>query len=224
MFGKKCYSIFQIPSCDCILKTQFKLSALNLDNENIRGRCDALRRQCQDQGAAFGDLTKLVKGSLHGRPPQRPQTGTGRPHPIILADLIDDGGNFHAVDIGITWQGGDIFLHSVRVVGTNEDADHIRPRPATSTPYSTVREHPHVVCQHHGLHNRRVWKSLRHQHTEPARKDAQATDRRLQYSALIIKPSVGRHGFVILKPSLMSTDGTRTSEHCNSSRTSTRRR
>ena len=119
-----------------------KLSALNLDNKNIRGACDALRRQCQDQGAAFGDLTKLVKETLDGRPPQRPQTETGRPHPSIRTDLIDDRGNLRAADIGITWQGGDTFLHGVRVVETNDDAEHIRPRPATSTPYSTVREHP----------------------------------------------------------------------------------
>ena len=96
----------------------------------------------QDQGVAFGDLTRLVKESLDGRPPQRPQTETGRPHPIIRADLIDNRGNLRAADIGITWQGGYTFLHGVRVVGTNEDTEHIRPRPATSTPYSTVREHP----------------------------------------------------------------------------------
>ena len=119
-----------------------KLSALNLDNGNIRAACDALRRQCQDQGVAFGDLTRLVKESLDGRPPQHPQTETGRPHPIIRADVIDHRGNLRAADIGITWQGGDTFLHGVRVVGPNEDTEHIRPRPATSTPYSMVREHP----------------------------------------------------------------------------------
>ena len=127
---------------DMVQNLRDKLSALNLDNENIRAACDALRQQCQDQGVAFGDLTRLVKESLDGRPPQRPQMETGRPHPIIRADLMDNRGNIRATDIGITWQGGDTFLHGVRVVGTNEDTEHIRPRPATSTPYSTVREHP----------------------------------------------------------------------------------
>ena len=37
-----------------------KLAALNLDNTNIRAACDALRRQCQSQGVAFGDLSRLV--------------------------------------------------------------------------------------------------------------------------------------------------------------------
>ena len=62
---------------DMVQNLKDKLSALNLDNDNIRAACDALRRQCQDQGVAFGDLTRLVRKSLDGRPPQRPQTETG---------------------------------------------------------------------------------------------------------------------------------------------------
>ena len=38
---------------DMVQNLRDKLSALNLDNENIRAACDALRRQCQDQGAAI---------------------------------------------------------------------------------------------------------------------------------------------------------------------------
>ena len=126
---------------DMVENLKDKLSALNLDNDNISVACDALRQQCQDQGVADGDLTRLVKESLDGRPPQRPQTEAVRPHPIIRPDPIDDRGNLRAADIGIPWQGGDTFLHGVRVVGTNEDTHHLRPRPATSTPYSPVREH-----------------------------------------------------------------------------------
>ena len=116
-----------------------------MDNDNIRAACDALRQQCQDQGVAFGDLTRLVRESLDGRLPQCPQTEAGRPHPIIQSDIIDDRGNLRAADIGIKWQGGDTFLHGVRVVGTNEDTHHLRPRLATSTPYSPVREHPPCI-------------------------------------------------------------------------------
>ena len=110
-----------------------KLSALNLDNDN---------------------LTRLVKESLDGRAPQRPKMKAVTPHPIIRSDLIDDRGNLRATDIGITWQGGDTFPHGVRVVGTNEDAHHLRPRPSTSTPYSPVREHARVICRHRVLHIR----------------------------------------------------------------------
>ena len=127
---------------DMVQNLRDKLSALNLDNENIRAACDALRRQCQDQGVAFGDLSKLVKQSLEGRQSQQPREETGRPHPLIRPDLIDSRGNLRATDIGITWQGGDTFLHGVRVAGPEEDIEDTRPRPATSTPYPPVREHP----------------------------------------------------------------------------------
>ena len=46
---------------------------------------------------------------------QQPREETGRPHPIIRPDLIDSRGNLRATDIGITCQGGDTFLHGVRV-------------------------------------------------------------------------------------------------------------
>ena len=205
---------------DMVQNLKDKLSALNLDNDNIRAACDALRRQCQDQGVAFGDLTRLVRESLDGRPPQRPQTETGRPHPIIRSDLIDDRGNLRAADIGITWQGRDNFLHGVRVV-----THQIRPRPATSTPYSPVREHPpcgmstprstHPVCLEIPATPAHRTGQEGRPHYRPAAPIC---------SASITRPSVGRRGFVTLKPSPTFTDGTRTSEHYNSSNTSTRRR
>ena len=208
---------------DMVQNIRDKLSALNLDNENIRATCDALRRQCQDQGVAFGDLSKLVKQSLEGRQSQQPREETGRPHPLIQPDLIDNRGNLRATDIGITWQGG-TFLHGVRVAGPEEDIEDTRPRPATSTPYAPVREHPHVKCQHHDLHVRCVWRFLRRQHTEPARREVRVTGRRHQYSGSTINPLVGWLGSVISKLLLTYTDGTRTNEHYKSSHTSTRKR
>ena len=108
---------------DMVQNLRDKLSALNLDNKNIRAACDALRRQCQDQGVAFGDLSKLVKQSLEGRQSQQPREETGRPHLLIRPDLIDSRGNLRATDIGITWQGSDTFLHGVRVAGPEEDIE-----------------------------------------------------------------------------------------------------
>ena len=98
---------------DMVESLKDKLSALNLDNDNIRAACDALRQQCRDQGVAFSDLTRPVKESLDGRAPQRPHMEAVTPHPIIWSDPIDDRGNLRAADIGITWQGGDTFLHGV---------------------------------------------------------------------------------------------------------------
>ena len=108
---------------DMVQNLRDKLCALNLDNANIRAACDALRRQCQDQGVAFGDLSQLVKQSLEGRQFQQPREEIGRPHPLIRPDVIDSRGNLRATDIGITWQGSDAFLHGIRVAGSEEDIE-----------------------------------------------------------------------------------------------------
>ena len=54
-----------------------------------------------------------------------------------------------------------------------------------------------MECQHHGLCVRCAWRFLRCQHTEPARKDVQATGRWHQYSGSTTNPLVGRRGSVI---------------------------
>ena len=53
-----------------------RLTALVLDNTNIRAACDDLRRQCHSQGVAFGDLSRVRRGQtrrkrerLHARRP-----------------------------------------------------------------------------------------------------------------------------------------------------------
>ena len=125
---------------DMVNNLRDKLSALNLDNTNIRAACDALRRQCHSQGVAFGDLSQLVKQSLEGRQYQQPREETRRPYPLIRPELIDGGGNLRAEDIGITWQDGDTFLHGVRIAGPREDIEDTRHRPATSAPYPPGRE------------------------------------------------------------------------------------
>ena len=98
---------------DMVQKLNDQLSVLNLDNNNIRSACDALRQECRDRDVAFGDLTRLVKEYLDCRAPHQPHMEAVTPHPIIRLDLIDDRGNLRAADIGITWQGGDTFLHGV---------------------------------------------------------------------------------------------------------------
>ena len=40
-----------------------------------------------------------------------------RPQPVIQADVMDEEGNLHTADIGITWENNETFLHGVRVVG-----------------------------------------------------------------------------------------------------------
>ena len=118
-----------------------RLTALVLDNTNIRAACDDLRRQCHSQGVAFGDLSRLVKQSREDQEESRADTWEeNRPHPRIRPELLDGGGNLRARDIGITWQDGDTFLHGVRIIGQRDDMEDNRRRPATAAPYPPCPE------------------------------------------------------------------------------------
>ena len=118
-----------------------RLTALVLDNANIRAACDDLRRQCHSQGVAFGDLSRLVKQSREDQEESRADTWEEtRPHPRIRPELLDGGGNLRARDIGITWQDGDTFLHGVRIIGQRDDMEDNRRRPATAAPYPSCPE------------------------------------------------------------------------------------
>ena len=145
------------------------------------------------------------------------------PHPIIWSDLIDDRGNLHAADIGITWQGGDTFLHGVRVVGTNADVPSLRPdqrlRFHTHRCVNTYR----VICLRNVLYIRRVWRPLPCQYTVLPRKVVRVTGRPHRSSALSTRRSTGRRGSVISKLSPTFTDGTKISARYSSSHISMRR-
>ena len=136
---------------DMVQQINSKLGLLNLDNDKIRSICDGLLRDYQERDRAFKNLTKLIQENMEltklvrenmDRPtvhqPRHEDVAT--PHPIMRPDLIDSGGNLCAADIGITWQGSDMFLHGVKVVGPDAAGPPLRPRLATSTPYQPVRE------------------------------------------------------------------------------------
>ena len=118
-----------------------RLTALVLDNTNIRAACHDLRRQCHSQGVAFGDLSRLVKQMREDQEETRAYTHeeTG-PHPHIRPELLDARGNLRARDIGITWQDGDTFLHGVRITGQRDDMEDNHRRPATVAPYPPCPE------------------------------------------------------------------------------------
>ena len=85
-----------------------QLTALVLDNTNIRAACDDLRRQCHSQGVAFGDLSRLVSQTREDQEETRAYShGETGPHPRIRQELLDAGGNLRARDIGISWQDGE---------------------------------------------------------------------------------------------------------------------
>ena len=118
-----------------------QLTALVLDNTNIRAACDDLRRQCHNQGVAFGDLSRLVSQTREDREETRAYShGETGPHPRIRQELLDAGGNLRARDIGISWQDGETFLHGVRITGQKDDREDNRPRPATAAPYPPCPE------------------------------------------------------------------------------------
>ena len=137
-----------------------QLTALVLDNTNIRAACDDLRRQCHSQGVAFGDLSRLVSQTRadqeETRAYAREETG---PHPRIRSELLDARGNLRARDIGITWQDGDTFLHGVRIAGQNDDMEDNHRRPATAAPYPScpqqqedARRQPVMSTPYHQSH------------------------------------------------------------------------
>ena len=140
-----------------------QLTALVLDNTNIRAACDDLRRQCHSQGVAFGDLSRLVNQAREDQEETRAYSrGETGPHPRIRQELLDARGNLRAQDIGISWQDGETFLHGVRITGQSddmednrrqlataaphppchEDQENARCQPAMSTPYQQSHEHP----------------------------------------------------------------------------------
>ena len=113
-----------------------QLTALVLDNTNIRAACDALRRQCHSQGVAFGDLSRLVNQAREDQEETRAYShGETGPHPHIRQELLDAGGNLRARDIGISWQDGETFLHGVRITGQKDDRED---KPSTTGDGSTI--------------------------------------------------------------------------------------
>ena len=100
----------------------------------------AYQQLCKDNLArekAMADLTTMVReygSSPAATQPYGSPTPTGGPRPAMQTDVLDEDGNLHAADIGITWADNETFLHGVRVVGTKFS----RPtgqEPVMSTPY-----------------------------------------------------------------------------------------
>ena len=126
---------------DMVQKLHKELGLITLDYDKIRTVCSQLLKDNQARDQAIGDLTGLVQRCWDRPVTQSHRPENSPPHPIIQADLIDNEGNLRVVDIGITWEGSDTFLHGVRVVPSDAAGIPARRRPSTSTPYQPVREH-----------------------------------------------------------------------------------
>ena len=124
-----------------VQKINNQLGDMNVDNDKIRSVCDGLLRDYQPRDEAITNLTRLVKEAVNRPATHRPHQNTTGPHAMVPTDIIDADENLRAVDIGITWQGSETFLHGVKVVGPHVAGPQLRSQPATSTPYMPVREH-----------------------------------------------------------------------------------
>ena len=131
-----------IPSSGCEItgKVRTLNSAIATVSQDTARIHQAYQQLCADnivRDKALADLTAMMRE--YGTPPGTtqpygPPTPTGRPCPMIQADMLDADGNLRAADIGITWEDNETFLHGVRVVGSRLS----RPtgqEPAMSTPY-----------------------------------------------------------------------------------------
>ena len=109
------------------------MPAVSQDTDRIQRAYDQLRAENMARDKALANLSAMVKE--YGSSP-----ATMRPHPAIQSDVLDEEGNLRAADIGITWEGNEIFLHGVQVVRPGPP----RPTgmgPVMSTPYQPTREH-----------------------------------------------------------------------------------
>ena len=86
------------------------IAAVSQDTARIRRAYDQLRAENITWDKALADLSAMVRE--YGSPP-----ATMRPHSVIQPDVLNEDGNLHAADIGITWAGNETFLHGVWVVG-----------------------------------------------------------------------------------------------------------
>ena len=120
---------------DCEILNMIKtlngaIAAVSQDTAKIQRAYEQLRAENIVRDRALTDLSEIVKE--YGLAPVRI-----RPQPVLQADVIDEEGNLHAADIGITWENNETFLHGVRVVGPGPP-QQTGMRPAMSTPHQPI--------------------------------------------------------------------------------------
>ena len=133
--------VLEVPGCGVgsvtsMVKTlNDVIAAVSQDTAQIQQAYLQLRKDNLARDKALADLTAMVKEYGASPAATRPY---GPPTPKMKTDVLDEDGNLHAADIGITWADNETFLHGVRVVGTRipRPAGH---EPVMSTQYSEVR-------------------------------------------------------------------------------------
>ena len=199
------------------------IATVSQDTTRIQRSYRQLCAEYLARDKALAELTAMVEGygsSPEATRPYSPSPGTTRTQPIIQADVMDGEGNLRAADIGITWEGGETFLHGVKVVGS-PFPQPVGSRPIGTTPYSQVDET-----------KRRDTSTT----TRPATLRTPNQDDYVRRTTLEVRqgyrpaapiqtgPSTGRRGFVISTQWQTFMDGTKTSKHYSWYHTSTRLR
>ena len=113
------------------------IAAVSQDTARVQQAYQQLCAEYMARDKALADLTAMVReysSSPEATRPYGQSPVTTRPHPTMQADVIGGEGNLRAVDIGITWEGNETFLHGVKVVGPHFPRP-VGPGPIMSTPY-----------------------------------------------------------------------------------------
>ena len=97
---------------DCEIITMVKtlnraIAAISQDTARIQRAHDQLRTENMARDKALENLSAMVK-EYSSSP------ATMRPHTVIQSDVLDEEGNLRATDIGITWEGNEMYLPSRR--------------------------------------------------------------------------------------------------------------
>ena len=97
------------------------IAAVSQDTARIQRSYRQLCAENLARDKALADLTTMVKeygSSPEATRPYDRSPGTTCIRPTMQADVMDGEGNLRAADIGIAWEGGETFLHAVKVVGS----------------------------------------------------------------------------------------------------------
>ena len=125
--------VLEVPDCvvgsvtSMVRTLNDAIAAVSQDTAQIQQAYQQLRRDNLARDKALADLTAMVKE--YGASP-----AATRPYGPPTPDVLDEDGNLHAADIGITWADNETFLHGVRVVGTKISRP-VEHEPVMSTPY-----------------------------------------------------------------------------------------
>ena len=101
--------VLEVPDCDVAIMVRTlncAIAAVSQDTSRIQRAYPQLSTDNIARDKALADLTAMVReygSSPAATRPYGSPTQSGGPPPAMQADVLDEDGNLHAADIGITW-------------------------------------------------------------------------------------------------------------------------